>query len=218
MAKAGRVPGIRPKQSLHDNAQKVVEKRLDELLSWRHALTEPEERAALHNMRIAAKRLRYALEIFEVCFPEARPLVKELAGIQEDLGEIHDLDVLVQIMQERLQSFSAPITQQAVEISEAAANRSEQVNRLRAALYAQARDRRRLGLLALIGDDVVDRRKRYEAFVERWSGDRLDAFADAVLVATGLREPEMDDAPQDEGAQGETVQLEVAQLLEGKGR
>ena len=57
---------------------------------------DPEEVVALHDMRIAAKRLRY---ILEVTGPVLRPLredgdedVKEL---QDLLGEIHDCDVQV---------------------------------------------------------------------------------------------------------------------------
>ena len=47
-------------------------------------------------MRIAAKRLRYALEIVDPCFgsvaTEARLAAKELQGV---LGEIHDCDVML---------------------------------------------------------------------------------------------------------------------------
>jgi len=196
MAKAGRVSGIRPRQSLRDNAQKVIDARLEEFLSWRSALTDPTEVQALHDMRIAAKRLRYALEIFELCFPDTKPLIKEITRVQEDLGEIHDLDVLTDLMRDRLRRHGVPLTQKAVEVTETAANRSEQMNRLRAALYAQARDPRRLGLLALIGDQVMERRKRYETFSRHWGGKRLDRFASEVRVGTGLVDTTEPDSAQ----------------------
>jgi CHAD domain-containing protein len=46
-------------------------------------------------MRIAAKRLRYVLEVTEAIFgPYAKQAVKEVKDLQELLGDIHDCDVL----------------------------------------------------------------------------------------------------------------------------
>src|SRR5207244_1516195 len=52
----------------------------------------PTEPAALHALRIAGKRLRYALEIFADCFP---PAMKEtvypaVEHVQEMLGDVQD--------------------------------------------------------------------------------------------------------------------------------
>lgn len=48
----------------------------------------------LHQMRIAAKRLRYTMETFETWFPEVLPkAIKQIKNIQELLGDIHDCDV-----------------------------------------------------------------------------------------------------------------------------
>lgn len=47
----------------------------------------------LHSARIAGKRLRYLLEPLVDVFPDARGLVKTLKGLQDLLGEIHDLQV-----------------------------------------------------------------------------------------------------------------------------
>src|SRR4051812_41691378 len=102
MARAKRVKGIKPRATLLENARLVVALRLEELLSWRESLERPELVTDLHDMRIAAKRLRYALEMFDVCFPEIKPVLKELSEIQEALGTIHDLDVLADILRARL--------------------------------------------------------------------------------------------------------------------
>jgi len=118
MARAGRVAGIHPKRSLRENAILVVETRLAELLAWRGALEDPSRLVELHDMRIAAKRLRYALEIFEVCFPEARPVLQDLGDIQEDLGAIHDLDVLADILRRRLALHDVQLEQRATEIAD----------------------------------------------------------------------------------------------------
>jgi len=51
----------------------------------------------MHDMRIAAKRLRYLLEMVSFCFgevgEEARARAREL---QDTLGEIHDCDVMLE--------------------------------------------------------------------------------------------------------------------------
>jgi CHAD domain-containing protein len=50
---------------------------------------------ALHDMRIAAKRLRYVLEVTaEPCFgPYARTAAKRTRDLQDLIGDIHDCDV-----------------------------------------------------------------------------------------------------------------------------
>jgi CHAD domain-containing protein len=54
-------------------------------------------------MRIAAKRLRYTLEIFEPVLPaESADLLKTIAGIQERIGAIHDCDVLFPLLHRTL--------------------------------------------------------------------------------------------------------------------
>jgi hypothetical protein len=55
---------------------------------------DPREVEHLHDMRIAAKRLRYILEISEACFgPYAAAAAKRAKDVQDLLGEIHDADV-----------------------------------------------------------------------------------------------------------------------------
>jgi CHAD domain-containing protein len=50
----------------------------------------------IHDVRIATKKLRYALEIaVEAGQPDARALVKMLKGQQERLGHLHDLQALL---------------------------------------------------------------------------------------------------------------------------
>jgi hypothetical protein len=94
--RARRVKGLDPAGSLADNAQRIVATRLDELCAFAPRVFDPAEVEALHDMRIAAKRLRYVLEVTAPVFgpyaPEAAKRTKEL---QDLLGEIHDCDVLV---------------------------------------------------------------------------------------------------------------------------
>ena len=64
---------------------------------------DPEEVVALHDMRIAAKRLRYILEVTaDTCFgPYAKTALKRIKDLQDLLGEIHDCDVQLPRVVER---------------------------------------------------------------------------------------------------------------------
>jgi hypothetical protein len=93
--KARRVKNLDPGAALADNAQRLVGARLDELCAFVPAVLDPRAVTELHDMRIAAKRLRYVLEVTaEPCFgPYARTAGKRAKELQDLLGEIHDCDV-----------------------------------------------------------------------------------------------------------------------------
>ena len=190
MAKARRVRGIKPRKGLRENAQRVISVRLEEVLSWQEALADPAQVLELHNMRIAAKRLRYALEIFDVCFPDSKDVLREVTGIQEDLGEIHDLDVLIDILKSRLHAREAEVERRAIDLMASNTSAADKGHQLRQLLYAQARDRRRIGLLGLIGDKSAERNRRFERFRRRWGDGRLDELRRQIRQATNGDEPE----------------------------
>ena len=92
--RARKVKGLKPGMRLDDAAQRIVAVRLDELCSFMPAAADPDEVAMLHDMRIAAKRLRYVLELTDVCFgPYASKAAKRAKELQDLIGEIHDCDV-----------------------------------------------------------------------------------------------------------------------------
>ena len=67
--KARAVKGLDPDATLADNLERIVATRLDELCSFVPRALDPTRMKALHDMRIAAKRLRYILEVgAEPCF------------------------------------------------------------------------------------------------------------------------------------------------------
>jgi CHAD domain-containing protein len=94
--KARPVEGLDPAAPLLPNAARIVRTRLAELHALAETALEPGAATAQHDMRIAAKRLRYVLEIGASCFgPEAvhaRDAAKALQGV---LGEIHDCDTML---------------------------------------------------------------------------------------------------------------------------
>jgi CHAD domain-containing protein len=92
--KPRRVKGLRPGMRLDAAAERIVAVRLDELCAYMPTVADPEQVALLHDMRIAAKRLRYILELTDFCFgPYATKAAKRTKQLQDLIGEIHDCDV-----------------------------------------------------------------------------------------------------------------------------
>ncbi len=74
-------------------ASSIILERLKELEKLSHSLYRPWKVNPLHKMRIAAKRLRYAIELFQECWGKAiTPFAEEVARLQTSLGELHDCD------------------------------------------------------------------------------------------------------------------------------
>ena len=94
--KARRVKRLDPRTTLTENAARIVLVRVAELRSFVPGALDPDASETQHDLRIAAKRLRYVLEATGFCF--GRPATTALGrakDIQELLGEIHDADVML---------------------------------------------------------------------------------------------------------------------------
>ena len=95
--KAHRVEGLVPEMELADAARRIVAMRTAELYAFVPEALGERAASAMHDMRIAAKRLRYLLEMVGFCFgevgAEAQARAREL---QDVLGEIHDCDVMLE--------------------------------------------------------------------------------------------------------------------------
>ncbi len=102
MARAEPIHGLDPEAPLAVNAALILGTRLDEMLAFVPYLTDAESVYELHQMRIAAKRLRYTMELFqEIYAPTPDFAARFTAGLntvkalQDHLGFLHDADVLV---------------------------------------------------------------------------------------------------------------------------
>src|SRR4051795_3831671 len=85
------------KTTFRDAAAEVLVERLDTLMAHEagtRAGTDPEE---LHDMRVASRRLRAALEAFGVCYRGKRfaRIAKQTRELTDALGGVRDSDVLL---------------------------------------------------------------------------------------------------------------------------
>lgn len=85
------------------SARAILHKRLQELEALSPSLFDPHKVKPLHEMRIAAKRLRYAMELFGACWgDQIGDFSRQVARMQSSLGELHDCDLWVEHFGRRL--------------------------------------------------------------------------------------------------------------------
>lgn len=169
MAKALPLYAVRPQETLRSNAPLMLHTRLEELYQFAPYIHDPAQVEELHNMRIAAKRLRYTLEIFAPCFSgkDFEKVYTQAKSIQEQIGEIHDRDVRGPLLQAFLDS------------------------------HAPARPEIRLGLERLIQAQQSERAELYAKFIFYWNKIQRQGFKRQFLLLLTQAEP-AEDAPIDE--------------------
>lgn len=96
--RARAVEGLDPDGPFREGAARIVAVRLAELRELAPAALEPAASTAQHDLRIAAKRLRYGLEVAAPCLDgaeEAERLRSRAKDLQSVLGDLHDCDVML---------------------------------------------------------------------------------------------------------------------------
>ena len=143
-----------PDAPLASELRKILAVRLDELHSF-----DPDDPRELHDMRIAAKRIRYILETAESTFGQpAKHGVKTMKQLQDVLGEINDCDVLLPLIDRHANALRE-------EDAAAALAGKELPNR-----------RKYRGLEALRAHTVAERERLYGRFMRRWTKLQRDDF------------------------------------------
>jgi triphosphatase len=83
-------------------AVRVLEVRAMEVFAHVDRVLDLEDVEPVHDMRVAIRRLRAALEIFEPCFPSKRyrRAMKRVKALSDVLGERRDRDVAIALLEE----------------------------------------------------------------------------------------------------------------------
>jgi CHAD domain-containing protein len=110
MAKARPIGGLRAEDPYAAAAAKVVAVRARELADHSRNVLDIDDIERVHDMRVASRRLRAALEIFEPCFPEAQhdEALNEVKAIADALGERRDADVTIHALERFTENLAAP--------------------------------------------------------------------------------------------------------------
>ncbi|MCP9493682.1 MAG: CHAD domain-containing protein [Pyrinomonadaceae bacterium MAG19_C2-C3] len=149
--------------------REVVNRRWRKLIKHAASLYRPLEPEPLHRLRIEAKRLRYALELFDACFDgKLNELSKEVAVMQSALGELHDLDVWVV-------TFGDVLIQ---------AGKSAKAKK-KPGTTAQPDTSQQAAALWLLDYFTKQRPKHYRVALEQWQQWQTDDFAARLTEAFG---------------------------------
>ncbi len=195
MAKARAITGLDAKAPVALNARLIAKERLAELYQWEWAVDDADNVRGLHDMRIAAKRLRYTFEVFEEVLPaDGQAIVGELTQLQDELGDLHDSDVMIALLQMRL-SYAHSDMAEAGGGGEGAgakllsSNGKTLVSADMAAYLldpdASPTAEQRRGLEEFLGQQEYLRGQRYSAFRQHWRQLQERDFRREVLNVLG---------------------------------
>ncbi len=101
MAKARPIPGLGPDTRFGDAAAAAVEVRAREVFEHADGVLDTGDIERVHDMRVATRRLRAALEVFAACFPkkEHKAALKQVKHLADALGERRDPDVAIESLE-----------------------------------------------------------------------------------------------------------------------
>jgi CHAD domain-containing protein len=109
VAKAAKVSGIDGSTAYKQAMGRIIEARFDEMMVHRSGTILGRDPEALHDMRVASRRLRAAMDVAVDCFPKKyayyHRTVKELTDV---LGGVRDYDVMREALIEYRQSRPEP--------------------------------------------------------------------------------------------------------------
>lgn len=196
MARPRPVEGLDPDRRLRPNARRILAVRIAEVYSYDGYIADPENVRELHDMRIAFKRLRYLLEIFGVAFDgDLSPFLDEVKAMQDLLGDIHDRDVQVPMLQDHLEWLDErehmvlrrTVAEAATGGTAGRKRASEKSFReFRARLDVGLRGDERVGVHGLIARRRQERNDLYHRFLDEWRRLKRERFRQRLEGALGI--------------------------------
>jgi hypothetical protein len=222
LVKAKSVKGIDCSESVVFNARKIIDVRLDEMLSFGVHVGDPTKIEEIHNLRIAAKRLRYTLEMFRFAFPkDLGDLISEVKEVQEHIGNMRDADVMIERVTGIIEQENRHRSERLQEIAQATSRgtHAQRHQRIRSAVNAPKAARDEVALYTLIAHRAGDRDEAYRHFLEVWERFEATDFPTRLRVMVGLQDPPEDPEPTVVEDSGETLDAssEPANVVETPG-
>ena len=110
MAKAREIPGLTAELPFREAAALAVGTRADEVWEHEGRAMDAGDIEGVHDMRVATRRVRAAMEIFAPCFPKKRhkKALRDVKQLADTLGERRDPDVMI----ERVRGLAERLTQE----------------------------------------------------------------------------------------------------------
>jgi CHAD domain-containing protein len=176
MAKAKPITGLDVQAPTSQNAGIIARVRLEEVYEWSRYVDSPYAVREMHNLRIATKRLRYTLEIFADFLPDdCKAVVKELEQIQNELGELHDSDVMIALLRLCLGNQENPVADPKLLTAKGQGKKAKAKSFLRPELLIELLDpavaptaEERCGLEYLLRKQEQAREEQYQIFRHHW--------------------------------------------------
>ncbi len=108
MAKAKKIKGIAPEKNLEACARKIITTQFNEMMTFKAGVIDGTDIEYVHDMRVTSRRLRAALRNFADCFPRKRKFRRHLKRVEQitsTLGDVRDLDVLIDRFKKNAQTM-----------------------------------------------------------------------------------------------------------------
>lgn len=168
-----------------ETAYHAISMNMEFLFSFERYITDPERISEHHQMRIAAKQLRYTMEIFRDLYPDRlKNPISMVKQLQDILGDMHDCDVWLDVLPAFLQEEEARVT----------------------SFFGHSGFMRfiRPGILHLASERRIKRNELYRSFVGYWSemneGGVWDEIKKTIIeplvIGSGATSPENTQKPE----------------------
>jgi CHAD domain-containing protein len=110
MAKARPIHDLSAAEPMAIAAARILEVRTEELREHSRDVLDTADIERVHAMRVATRRLRAALEVFEACFPKKlhKAALREVKALADALGERRDRDVAIESLTAFAEALPAP--------------------------------------------------------------------------------------------------------------
>jgi CHAD domain-containing protein len=110
VARARPIPDLSAEEAYATAAARTVSVRAREVAEHAQNVLDVADIERVHDMRVATRRLRAALEIFEPCFPprELKAALSQVKATADALGERRDRDVAIGTLEALAAEMPAP--------------------------------------------------------------------------------------------------------------